>query len=168
MMSNKITVSRRALPARNKRFRDWILVLTRFHCNSWLSSCHTVYTQFLFTRVKRQVAITGLTFKILTNSGGVNSMTSPSAKSRGTRYPVSHWVAIVTWVRTVWCILTLGARAVSAPALAFRSCQRICRSLLIKTMRSLKLRWETGTSSSSINRLPRVSAIEYQNRSSPN
>ena len=72
------------------------LVLTRFNCNSCHSSYRTVYTQFLSTRDKPPAAITGRTFKILTNRDGANSMTSLSARSRGTKYPVNHWAAIVT------------------------------------------------------------------------
>lgn len=59
-------------------------------------SYRTVFTQSLSTKVRLQAAITGHTFKIPVNRDGVSSTTSQSAKSRGKRYLVSLWVAIVT------------------------------------------------------------------------
>lgn len=114
----------------------------------FLSSYRIAFTPFLCMKVKRPVAITGPTFKTPNSSDGANSTTSLLARSRGTKFPVSRWEVIVTWAPIVSCTLTLAAKAVSAPAVQFRSCQRIYRSLLIRTMLCLKVSWETGTKSS--------------------
>ena len=116
-------------------------------------SYRTVFTQSLSTKVKLQAAITGHTFKIPVNRDGVSSTTSQSVKSRGKRYLVSLWVAIVTWVRTASCILTLVAKVALAPVVVYMSCHWTWRSLLIKITLSLKTRWETGTRNNSRRRV---------------
>lgn len=116
-------------------------------------SYRTVFTQSLSTKVKLQAAITGHTFKIPVNRDGVSSTTSQSVKSRGKRYLVSLWVAIVTWVRTASCILTLVAKVALAPVVVYMSCHWTWRSLLIKITLSLKTRWEIGTRNNSRRRV---------------
>lgn len=116
-------------------------------------SYRTVFTQSLSTKVKLQAVITGHTFKIPVNRDGVSSTTSQSVKSRGKRYLVSLWVAIVTWVRTASCILTLVAKVALAPVVVYMSCHWTWRSLLIKITLSLKTRWETGTRNNSRRRV---------------
>ena len=116
-------------------------------------SYRTVFTQSLSTKVKLQAAITGHTFKIPVNRDGVSSTTSQSVKSRGKRYLVSLWVAIVTWVRTASCILTLVAKVALAPVVVYMSCHWTWRSMLIKITLSLKTRWEIGTRNNSRRRV---------------
>ena len=116
-------------------------------------SYRTVFTQSLSTKVKLQAVITGHTFKIPVNRDGVSSTTSQSVKSRGKRYLVSLWVAIVTWVRTASCILTLVAKVALAPVVVYMSCHWTWRSLLIKITLSLKTRWEIGTRNNSRRRV---------------